>query len=649
MPAKRRSIFFFSIPFAALLALAACGGGSTGYTSSTTTTSTTTAKITGTAKTTATAKPGQTGGGQHYAAMASATVTLWKISPDGTATQIDIGTVTTDSTGAFTIPSVAIPATGTGATSDYYYEVRITDGTNTVKYPLAPKADMTIAATPDTTLAATMLTDVVNNPNLTSNPTPTAETINQSATLVSSNVTALTGKTTLPGASDTAAKVLAAANGVASAGGNAEADYKALQFGSEYAGFKADLANASSASVAGYLMRISKESCGTANDPASLLDAQALAEALKAGTQYTASDVLAAYNAIANPQAASTRITDYGTAISGFDGSTAITDMQLIPFLSRRSLTTADSATKLDPDQALSLLLYLSSASGNLCTTNSLDFSRMVASLTGSSLMTAPKIMNYEIYNDMTGACTDPQVHFAADDVQVFIPKTSPITGVTGVTVSATGFNTGAPLALALSNDRWRSDNTAPCVTKDTSMTYTITATLSDASTVTATVTRQHNKVPEPTVFTINGTQLTNVDTSPVISTDTRPLFTWTPPAGLQATMTGAGAPPSGAQVKYTYEFAHYRVGSVGPINPPTAACPGANTGGARKLYSVSNFIPAADCNPTACLAAQITAGATGFTSSSVVECRMYINAWLVDQYDTLLGQAAGSFGFFKP
>ncbi len=645
MTIPKHSGFLFFISFAVLLTLSACGGSS-GY-SSGASNGYTTATITGSAKTTPTGKPGQNGGGHHYAAMANATVTLWKIPPDGIPAQVDIGTVTTDSTGAFTIPNVTLPTTGTGATTDYYYEVRITDGTNTVTYPLAPKADMTIAATPDTTLAATILKDVVNDPSASTNPTPTADIINQSAAAVTSNVTDLSGKTTLPGASDTAAAVLAAANGVAAAGGNGEADYKALQFSSEYAGFKADLTAADSAAVAGYIMRISRESCGTANDPASLLDAQALAVDLKAGTQYTAADVLAAYNAIANPQAAAGRITDYGTAISGFDGSTAITDLQLIPFLSRRNLTTVASGTNLDPDQALSMLLYLGSASGNLCTTNALDFSRMVASLTGSALMNAPKIMNYEVFNDMIGSCTNTQVHFAADDVQVFIPKTSPITGVTGVTVSAAGFNGNAPLALTLQNDRWRSDNTAPCVAKDTSATYTITATLSDASTVTATVTRQHNKVPEPNAFTINGTQLTNVDTSPVTSTDTRPLFAWTAPADLQATMTGAGAPPAGAQVKYTYEFAHYKVGSGAPINPPTAACPGANTGGARKLYSLDHFIPAADCNPTACKNEQVALGQA--TAGDTFECRMYINAWLVDQNDALLGQAAGSFGFFTP
>lgn len=621
---------------------AACGGGSSSTTpaSTTTTTSSSTAKITGTAKTTATAKPGQTGGGQHYAAMASATVTLWKISPDGTVTQVDIGTVTTDSTGAFTIPSAAIPATGTGAATDYYYEVRITDGTNTVKYPLAPKADMTIAASPDTTLAATMLADVVNNPNSAGNPTPTAETINLSATLVSSNVTDLTGKTTLPTASGTTATVLAAANGMATAGGNAEAEYKALQFGSEYAGFKTDLTAADATAVAGYIMRIAKESCGTQNNPMTILAAEALATALKAGTTYTATEVLTAYNAIANPQAATSRITDYGTTITGIDTATTLTDLQLTALLTRRSITTVDASTALTPDQALSMLLYLGSATGNLCQNNALATARMVAALTGSSLFASPAIMNYEIYNTATGGCSAPNTSFAADDVQIFIPKTSTLSA-TGVTVSATGFNGNAPYTLTLENDRYRTTGTSPvvCVTAGTSLAYTITATLSDASTLTKMVTRQHNIVPEPALLQMNGGNVSQDQAAPTFSTDKRPIFNWTPATDLYTQIT---TPPAGSQVKYTYEFAHYIKDSGGPINPPTTACPGANTGGAHKLYTVNNFIPASDCQPTTCATAQSVA-------ASQVECRMYINAWLVDQNDKLLGQAAGTFRYFCP
>ena len=630
--------------------LAACSGNSSSTaTTSTTTTSSGNVTITGSAKTTTSGKPSINGSLPHYVALPSATVTMSKVTPDGTKTAVNIGTVTTDSSGNFTIPNVVVPTTGTGASTDYFYEIKVTDGTNTVTYPVAPTADISITMSPASTLADNILASVVDNPNSASVPTPAATVINNAVALVGQNMTDLSGKTTLPNSTDTSDKILAAANGVASAGGNAEAEYRALQFGSEYAGFKANLATATDDDVAGYLMRISKESCGTANNPVTILDTQALATALKAGLQYTANGILTAYNSVATQQAAASKITDYGSAISGFDGSTAITDLQLIAYLARRNLTTVNSTTNLDPDQAMSFLIFLGSASGNLCTTNALNFARMVASLTSSSLMTSPKIMNYEIYNSMYGGCTGSNVSFSADDVQVFIPKNSTITGVTGVTVSAAGFNSNLPYQLTLDNDRYRTTGTSPvvCVAQDTSLTYTITATLTDNSTLTQAVTRQHNKVPEPTVFTINGVQLTNVDTSPVISVDTRPLFAWTAPATLQATMTGAGAPPAGSTVKYTYEFAHYKVGSGGPINPPTTACPGANTGGARKLYTVNHFIPAADCNPTACKTAQVTAGTA--TNSDTFECRIYINAWLVDKNDKLLGQAAGSFGYFKP
>jgi len=282
--------------------------------------------------------------------------------------------------------------------------------------------------------------------------------------------------------------------------------------------------------------------------------------------------------------------------------------------------------------------LWLGSDSNSVCGTTALSMAQMVASLTSSSLLASPAIMNYEIYNDSTASCTGTQAHFAADDVLVFIPKTSTLT-VSGVTVSATGFNSGNALALTLENSRYRTVNTTACVTKDTSITYTLTATLSDSSTLTKQVTRQHNTVPEPTTLTMNGTALSSNENSPTLSTDKRPVFAWTSASTLFSQITN---PPSGSKVKYTYEFAHYVKGSGSPINPATTACPGVNTGGARKLYKVNNFIPASDCQPTTCAASRSV-------GASQVECRMYVNTWLVDENDKLLGQAGGTFRYFCP
>lgn len=664
----KRPGILISISFAALLTLAACGGGSssstpatTTTTTTTTTTSATTAKITGSAKTTAkpSGKPGQNDGGQHFAAMAGATVTLWKIFPDGTETQdTSIGTVTTDSSGNFTLPAVTIPTTGTGAVTDYYYEVRITDGTNTEAYPLAPTGDMTIAATPNTTLAASVLADVVDNPSSTTDPTPPAATINQTATLVAANAADISTKTTLPTTTSTDATVIAVANGITTAGGAAEVTYKALQFESEYAGYAADLAAATAANVGGYLTRVARESCSEATSPLYQGTAELLAALFKDPTTYTPTAIVAAYNAVAdnaNQKVLATAVTDYTALLTAIEANpTTFTIAQQQALFTRHSLTAATfSATSaLKVDQALSFLLSLGTSSSatamNACQFQQANFSHVLASLTSHPSLASPMIVGYQIYNSAYTCPTD--TNFEADDVRIYIPKSSTAT-VTGVTVASsdTSFNGGGAATLTLNGDRYayvKPNSGAACVTLGIDTTYTITATLSSGGPLTKTVTRHHVLTPEPVDFKAGSTQMSNNENSPVTTTVARPLITWTAPATLYATITGA---PAGSQVKYTIEFSHYRVGSGGPIASDTASCPGFNTGGVRHLYSVDNYLPAVDCNPTACLAAQIAAGAAGFTSSSVVECRMYINTWLVDSYDTLLGQAAGTFGFFKP
>lgn len=589
--------------------------------------------------------------------MTSATVTLWKIFPDGTETQdTSIGTVTTDSAGAFTIPAVAIPATGTGATTDYYYEVRITDGTNTVKYPLAPTADMTIAATPDTTLAATILNDVVDDPASTTNPTPTAATINQTAALVAANASAISTKTNLPTTTSSAATVTAVANGITTAGGAAEVAYKALQFESEYAGYAADLAAATATNVAGYLTRVTRESCSESTSPLYQGTAEVMAELFKSATTYTPTQIVAAYNAVAdnaNQKVLATAAANYAALLTAIEANPAtFTVAQQQALLTRHSLTAATfSATSaLKADQALSFLLSLgtstSATATGACQFQQANFSHILASLTSHASLASPMIMGYQIYNSAYTCPTD--TNFEADDVRIYIPKSSTAT-VTGVTVASsdTSFNGGGPVTLNLNGDRYsytKPGTGAACVTTGVDTTYTITATLSSGGPVTKTVTRHHVVTPEPVDFKAEGTQMSNNENSPVTTTVARPLVTWTAPATLFATITGA---PAGSEVKYTIEFSHYKVGSGGPIASDTASCPGFNTGGTRRLYSVDNYIPAVDCDPAACKTAQIAAGQA--TSSDTFECRMYINTWLVDKFDTLLGQAAGTFGFFKP
>src|SRR3990172_7605404 len=61
---------------------------------------------------------------------------------------------------------------GTGAATDFYYEVRVTDGATTVAAPVAPAANTTVDVNPETDLAAKVLSDVADVPGMTALPTP---------------------------------------------------------------------------------------------------------------------------------------------------------------------------------------------------------------------------------------------------------------------------------------------------------------------------------------------------------------------------------------------------------------------------------------------------------------------------------------------
>ena len=70
--------------------------------------------------------------------LADATVTLVKISPDGT--EIDVATTTTDSEGNYSFEDVDVASGGNGESTDFYYEVRAETDELEVSAPLAPTA-----------------------------------------------------------------------------------------------------------------------------------------------------------------------------------------------------------------------------------------------------------------------------------------------------------------------------------------------------------------------------------------------------------------------------------------------------------------------------------------------------------------------------
>ena len=75
------------------------------------------------------------------AAPAGSTVTILKKSPDGTETTV--ATTTTDASGNYSVSGIPTATTGTGASTDFYYVVKVESGSQVAEAPVAPSGDST--------------------------------------------------------------------------------------------------------------------------------------------------------------------------------------------------------------------------------------------------------------------------------------------------------------------------------------------------------------------------------------------------------------------------------------------------------------------------------------------------------------------------
>lgn len=642
------------------VSLGGCGGG--GGSSSSSNNAGGTVTISGAATTAAAAAPGFKGAVAHRA-LGGAPVTLYKITPDGAATQVNIGTVTTDTTGNYSIPNVPVPTAGTGGATDFYYEVRISDGAGAdVRAPTAPTADVTVNVNPEANLAARIMSDVAAVPGTSALPTPSASLIENLRKLAEDNAGKLAtgGSMSIPAATaGAAASVLASANGLASAGGNAEKMYKAVQLESEAIGLRADTTN-TAADAAAYLKRATREGCDqiSGGNPLPEAAATAMGQAFLAGTTFTPQQIVAAYNQnkTDGPVDATAKIAQFANILAGVEtkiaNKTDLSAVEQIGLYTKRDLSGAGfgASTPLKADQAVAFMQSLAydpaASNSKPCSGTSVDPTGAVKDLTGDAGLAAPKIADIQIYHNQSGSCPN-KGHFTAE-VDVYAPGTA-VNSVTVASTDATALGGDGVVSLARQGNRWvvNDMNDTNCVTWNQQVTYTVTAQLASAQTLTATVTRNHPLVPEATT-SVNGQPTVNNVVSVVRVK--RPVYTWEAPATKLAQITGA---PAGSAVKYTYEFSHtlnLPQGYVGTLSQyagaPLAQCASVNAQGSLRLYAVSSFMPTVDCDTSACATALSAAAGTNVDPAYVV-CRMNIQTFLVDEYDRFLGQAAGHFPMF--
>lgn len=598
--------------------------------------------------------------------LQGATVELVKVLADGSETPVDIGTVTTDSNGQFTIPDVPPAPEGSGADTDFYYEVRISKDDLELRAPAAPTADDSVNVSPESNLAADMLSDVIDVPGVDNPPLPGAATIEALREQVVKDAADLVddGAIALPSATgdNSSTLSLAMANGLAAAGGNAEQMMKTASFESEYLALTGS-DSTTDAQAGGYVKRLLREACGQSDGD---YIPQSVADALGAylnddNDTLTLSQFVSAYNANngANPDTDLNAV--IGTLQDAIDaaqsnrqaGAGTATDIdntqRLALFARPDGLGELNADTPLRIDQAYLLVQVLGGGGPSACNiATTLDLPGFVSDLTDNSAVAEPSIADFQIYHNSGFGCDEGagQGHFYAQ-VDVYAGNKT----VTGVTISSSDTNsldgdgvvslgTGGP------GGGYTSDDTGVCVDLATPVTYTITATFSDSSTATRTVSRNHPRIPEASSQVLVGETFVagSPDTgTPTVVTTSRPLYQWTAPATLldniiaDATNNPIQSALAAATigVKYTYEFAHVRTDS-GPVSP----LPQCDQVSAGALYAVDSFIPTVDCDVNAC------ATAVGTDPGNIV-CRMNIQTFLVDENDNRLGQSAGHFRSF--
>ncbi len=573
--------------------------------------------------------------------LAQAKVSLYKRTQSGVETLV--AETTADDNGQYSFSDVSKAVTSNGDANDFYYEVRASLDDVNITAPVAPDADTKVDVTPETNVAAKVLSDVVKVPGETQPAIPSASSVNALNRMVSANMYRLRTSIAVPRAtSENASKLLGLANGVSSAGGNGELAYKTYQFQAEWSTMK-NTATTTQARAASYISRFARESCGQKNGVLAIPQASAmvLGQAIIDGKTYTATDIIAASNAVPGGSQL-----DVATAVSGYadllitiDGNYAAVDEsvqsfsaeELVALLAKRELKGSEfsATTALDPDQALSFLQH-ASANGNTMNLCNIMGDKLGSTMTQlvNAVDAEPHIANVEINHDSGFGCDQNAGfgHFLAK-VHVFDGGI----GINNVTITSSDSTalTAGSVNLDLQMGKYESRSEGVCVTLNNEVTYTITANLADSSTLTSTVTRSHPLVPEASAK-YNGVDM-GQSNSPTQVTEKRPVITWDAPATVLANVSNA---PAGSQIKYTYEFSHTdAVGSA-----PLAQCDSVPFG---DLYAVDNFIPTVDCDKAKC------AAASGMTESEL-QCRVSIQTYLVDENDSVLGQAAGNFRFFK-
>jgi hypothetical protein len=576
--------------------------------------------------------------------LPNAAVTLVKIKADGTESVVTGVSATTDSSGNYTLEGVPSATTGTGSSDDFYYEVRATSGKVVVSGPTAPTSSGTVNLSPETKLAANMISSVAKIPGSSTSVLPGADVINNVREIVKDDVADISTSIIVPSSRTSAEDdVSLTATAIASAGGNSEKILRAFEAEKEHQLVSKAGTDVSAASP--YLERVIKQGCNY-NSEFNLPNTArgTLAQAFVSDKKITVTKLVDAYNAnngsdpdvVVSSVVNSTKAKIEGIETQLKDKTVISSDSQQLLYVKRDLESTSfKHTTELDMDQALAVTQGVFNTA---CQPGNFDMVGFIADATVTDKPTTPTFVDIKLFHDSGFGCQGNTGHLRAT-AEMYSPGTTTVNNVSiaasGVTFKKSSFDS---VGTNGSYSRWelsKQDADATCVSFSKAIEYTLTATLSDTSTISQKVSRTHLSVPEASVkFASTGDKISKNSNSPTATNAKRPIFEWSPAPG-DASVTIKEA-PTGSQLKFTFELAYIDKSDV-QVSPLQNCELG---GSGQRLMDRNYFMSDVDCDVAAC------ATKSGRDANNII-CRTNVQTFLVDENDRVLGQAAGNFAFY--
>ena len=597
------------------------------------------------------------------AVLKDANVTLYKV--DTNASKSVVTTTTTDKNGSYEIKELPVTKTD-GNLSDFYYEVEITDGNQTVSAPVAVSTggEKELNTSKATTIATKVLGEVVQSNEKNITIPPSEMIINNLSKAVKKDIEKVANKIDKIDLSDKN-ETTTMAGGLTTLNGSIEALEVASQFATDYKTLKADK-NSSVESYAGYLTRVLKRACKrvSINDVADATKnplpyklAKIVGEMEKNGEKLKIEVLINVMNGqVGFNDFNLNYVNEYKNVLTAIENKVAkgegLTDIEAAIFFTMRDLKSASITkdTELALDQAITFIyaMYeqkLENENGNdqniMCQLGKADgaesktlaysnnLTKVVANIADKlSLPTNNFISDYVLFSDSGFGCSGKGTHLRAN-ISAYTKSGVKLKSVLISSSEKSDLNgTGSFLFNKVYSGFAEVQKNGICVTTNKDINYTIVATFDDNTTDTLNISTRHYEVPESN-NTYKGQQVSGDGSNP---TDTngvvRPLFTWNNPVVVKNNITGA---PLLSKVVYTYELWHTT--QTDPNSIVSNSCGKDET---HRFYKTSAFIPSVDCN-------------TSCASNSDIICRVNIQTFLLDKFNKPIGQAAGGFTYFRP